>query len=115
MLRARLPAPLRSLNVLNESITRKTAIRTEHDKAIEDTEAAYLQIMETSQTLLGALPHAAASLWPVLRPARVLNRALSWTMRGILIPRALRQGRSSGSRAGRRRSTSRRVRRKGCF
>ena len=43
------------LTTLNESIARKLAARNDYDKTIQETEAAYLKILESSQTLLTVL------------------------------------------------------------
>mmetsp|Transcript_40552 Transcript_40552/g.96354 ORF Transcript_40552/g.96354 Transcript_40552/m.96354 type:complete len:112 (-) Transcript_40552:974-1309(-) len=43
------------LAMLNDSLARKTASRNEYDKVISETEAAYLKILESSQTLLTVL------------------------------------------------------------
>mmetsp|Transcript_37601 Transcript_37601/g.106213 ORF Transcript_37601/g.106213 Transcript_37601/m.106213 type:complete len:112 (+) Transcript_37601:242-577(+) len=43
------------LAALNDSLARKTASRNEYDKVITETEAAYLKILESSQTLLTVL------------------------------------------------------------
>ena len=43
------------LSHLNDSIARKVASRSEYDKTIAETEAAYLKILESSQTLLTVL------------------------------------------------------------
>ena len=40
---------------VNESLARKTQARNEYDKTIQDTEAAYAKILESSQTLLNVL------------------------------------------------------------
>merc|ERR1712146_396727 len=43
------------LQKLNESLVRKTQARSEYDKTIQETEAAYMKILESSQTLLHVL------------------------------------------------------------
>ena len=42
------------LQKVNESLVRKTQARNEYDKTIQETEAAYMKILESSQTLLHA-------------------------------------------------------------
>ncbi|CAE7451460.1 DIP13, partial [Symbiodinium pilosum] len=43
------------LQKINESLVRKTQARNEYDKTIQETEAAYMKILESSQTLLHVL------------------------------------------------------------
>ena len=50
------------LTTLNESIARKLAARNDYDKTIQETEAAYLKILESSQTLLTVLKREAKGL-----------------------------------------------------
>ena len=50
------------LTTLNESIARKLAARNDYDKTIQETEAAYLKILESSQTLLTVLKRESAGL-----------------------------------------------------
>ena len=40
---------------INESLAKKIASRNEYDKTIAETEAAYMKILESSQTLLHVL------------------------------------------------------------
>lgn len=40
---------------INESLTKKVDTKNEYDKVIQETEAAYLKILESSQTLLTVL------------------------------------------------------------
>nr|CAB3266605.1 Sjoegren syndrome nuclear autoantigen 1 homolog [Phallusia mammillata] len=40
---------------VNESLAKKMAARNEFDKTIAETEAAYMKILETSQTLLNSV------------------------------------------------------------
>ncbi|XP_006001486.1 Sjoegren syndrome nuclear autoantigen 1 [Latimeria chalumnae] len=47
---------------VNESLARKMASRNEFDKTIAETEAAYMKILESSQTLLNVLKREAGSL-----------------------------------------------------
>ena len=50
------------LTTLNESIARKLAARNDYDKTIQETEAAYLKILESSQTLLTVLKRESMGL-----------------------------------------------------
>lgn len=50
------------LSHLNDSIARKTASKNEYDKTIQETESAYLKILESSQTLLTVLKRESVSL-----------------------------------------------------
>lgn len=43
------------LSKVNESLSKKMASRNEFDKTIAETEAAYMKILESSQTLLNVL------------------------------------------------------------
>ena len=43
------------LSKINESLSRKNQARNEYDKTIQETEAAYMKILESSQTLLHVL------------------------------------------------------------
>merc|ERR1719220_2233669 len=43
------------LHRLNESISQKVKARADYDKTIQETEAAYMKILESSQTLLHVL------------------------------------------------------------
>ncbi|GFH17375.1 uncharacterized protein HaLaN_14000, partial [Haematococcus lacustris] len=47
---------------VNESIARKNETRNEYDKVIQETEAAYLKILESSQTLLTVLKREAGHI-----------------------------------------------------
>lgn len=40
---------------INDSLAKKLASRNEYDKTIAETEAAYMKILETSQTLLNSV------------------------------------------------------------
>merc|ERR1712000_695704 len=40
---------------INESLARKSESRNQYDKTIQETEAAYMKILESSQTLLHVL------------------------------------------------------------
>ena len=50
------------LSQLNDSVARKVASRNEYEKTIQETEAAYLKILESSQTLLTVLKRESVSL-----------------------------------------------------
>ncbi|GCC36551.1 microtubule nucleation factor SSNA1 [Chiloscyllium punctatum] len=47
---------------VNESLARKMATRNEFDRTIAETEAAYMKILESSQTLLTILKREAGTL-----------------------------------------------------
>ena len=47
---------------LNDNLARKIASRNEYDKTIQETEAAYAKIMESSQTLLHVLKRESVNL-----------------------------------------------------
>ena len=47
---------------LNDNLARKIASRNEYDKTIQETEAAYDKIMESSQTLLHVLKRESVNL-----------------------------------------------------
>ncbi|GAX75878.1 hypothetical protein CEUSTIGMA_g3321.t1 [Chlamydomonas eustigma] len=47
---------------VNDSIARKTETKVEYDKVIQETEAAYLKILESSQTLLTVLKREAVNI-----------------------------------------------------
>jgi len=47
---------------INESLSKKMASRNEFDKTIAETEAAYMKILESSQTLLNVLKKESSSL-----------------------------------------------------
>jgi len=47
---------------LGESLQKKTKARAEYDKTIQDTESAFMKIIESSQTLLRVLAREAANL-----------------------------------------------------
>ncbi|CAE7935705.1 DIP13 [Symbiodinium necroappetens] len=51
-----------SLQRINESLVRKTQARNEYDKTIQETEAAYMKILESSQTLLHVLKRETVNL-----------------------------------------------------
>ncbi|XP_077779018.1 microtubule nucleation factor SSNA1-like [Podarcis muralis] len=50
------------LSRVNESLARKMASRNEFDRTIAETEAAYMKILESSQTLLNVLRKEAGNL-----------------------------------------------------
>ena len=50
------------LQRINESLVRKTQARCEYDKTIQETEAAYMKILESSQTLLHVLKRETVNL-----------------------------------------------------
>jgi len=50
------------LTQLNEALARKVASRNEYDKVIAETEAAYMKILESSQTLLTVLKREAVNM-----------------------------------------------------
>ncbi len=50
------------LQKINESLARKVQARNEYDKTISETEAAYMKILESSQTLLHVLKRESVSL-----------------------------------------------------
>ena len=47
---------------LNDNLARKIASRNEYDKTIQETEAAYMKILESSQTLLHVLKRETVNL-----------------------------------------------------
>ncbi|XP_075690965.1 microtubule nucleation factor SSNA1 [Rhinoderma darwinii] len=50
------------LSRVNESLARKMASRNEFDKTIAETQAAYMKILESSQTLLNVLKRETGNL-----------------------------------------------------
>ncbi|GMH75503.1 hypothetical protein TL16_g06781 [Triparma laevis f. inornata] len=50
------------LSQINESLARKAQARNEYDKTIQETEAAYMKILESSQTLLHVLKRETVNL-----------------------------------------------------
>jgi Sjoegren syndrome nuclear autoantigen 1 len=50
------------LSRINDSLARKVASRNEYDKTIMETEAAYMKILESSQTLLHVLKRESVNL-----------------------------------------------------
>lgn len=47
---------------INDDLTRKVTARNEYDATIQETEAAYMKILESSQTLLAVLKREATNL-----------------------------------------------------
>ncbi|XP_066569422.1 microtubule nucleation factor SSNA1 [Amia ocellicauda] len=56
------------LGRLNESLARKMAARNDFDRTIAETEAAYMKILESSQTLLSVLKRETGNLSKVSEP-----------------------------------------------
>jgi Sjoegren syndrome nuclear autoantigen 1 len=50
------------LSGINENLARKIQARNEYDRTIQETEAAYMKILESSQTLLQVLKRESVSL-----------------------------------------------------
>ncbi|KAK9822486.1 hypothetical protein WJX81_001071 [Elliptochloris bilobata] len=50
------------LSHINESLQRKVLAREEYDKVIQETESAYVKILESSQTLLTILKKESANI-----------------------------------------------------
>ncbi|KAF0699998.1 Aste57867_9478 [Aphanomyces stellatus] len=50
------------LSKINEDLARKTQARNEYDRTIQETEAAYMKILESSQTLLHVLKRETVQL-----------------------------------------------------
>eukprot|EP00742_Colponemidia_sp_Colp-10_P006114 GILJ01006542.1.p1 GENE.GILJ01006542.1~~GILJ01006542.1.p1 ORF type:complete len:112 (-),score=26.55 GILJ01006542.1:238-573(-) len=50
------------LSRVNESLARRTQSRNEFDKTIQETEAAYMKILESTQTLLHVLKRESVNL-----------------------------------------------------
>lgn len=50
------------LSRINENLARKVQARTEFDRTIEETEAAYMKILESSQALLQVLKRETQTL-----------------------------------------------------
>ena len=53
---------LSQLSRVNESLSQKAAARNEYDVTISETEAAFMKILESSQTLLHVLKRESVSL-----------------------------------------------------
>jgi Sjoegren syndrome nuclear autoantigen 1 len=50
------------LSKINETLARKIQARNEYDRTIQETEAAYMKILESSQTLLQVLKRETVTL-----------------------------------------------------
>jgi len=50
------------LSNINETLARKIQARNEYDRTIQETEAAYMKILESSQTLLQVLKRETVNL-----------------------------------------------------
>ncbi len=50
------------LSKINEGLARKVQARNEYDRTIQETEGAYMKILESSQTLLQVLKRETVSL-----------------------------------------------------
>jgi Sjoegren syndrome nuclear autoantigen 1 len=50
------------LSKINETLARKVQARNEYDRTIQETEGAYMKILESSQTLLQVLKRETVSL-----------------------------------------------------
>lgn len=50
------------LSIINEALARKVQARNEYDRTIQETEGAYMKILESSQTLLQVLKRETVSL-----------------------------------------------------
>ncbi|CAM9606785.1 unnamed protein product [Chrysoparadoxa australica] len=50
------------LSKINETLARKVQARTEYDRTIQETEGAYMKILESSQTLLHVLKRETVNL-----------------------------------------------------
>jgi len=50
------------LSSINEALARKIQARNEYDRTIQETEAAYMKILESSQTLLQVLKRESTQL-----------------------------------------------------
>ncbi len=50
------------LSSINEKLAKKIQARNEYDRTIQETEAAYMKILESSQTLLQVLKRETVSL-----------------------------------------------------
>ncbi|RHY93596.1 hypothetical protein DYB37_002387 [Aphanomyces astaci] len=48
--------------LINETLARKSQARNEYDRTIQETEAAYMKILESSQTLLHVLKRETVQL-----------------------------------------------------
>jgi Sjoegren syndrome nuclear autoantigen 1 len=50
------------LSTLNDQLARKQQAKVEYDRTIQETEAAYMKILESSQTLLNVLKRETVNL-----------------------------------------------------
>ncbi|CAM9489666.1 unnamed protein product [Laminaria digitata] len=50
------------LSKINETLARKVQARNEYDRTVQETEAAYMKILESSQTLLHVLKRETVNL-----------------------------------------------------
>jgi len=50
------------LSTINDNLARKVQARNEYDRTIQETEGAYMKILESSQTLLQVLKRETVSL-----------------------------------------------------
>jgi len=50
------------LSTINEQLARKIQARNEYDRTIQETESAYMKILESSQTLLQVLKRETVNL-----------------------------------------------------
>lgn len=50
------------LSQVNEGLAKKLSTKSEYDKAIQETEGAYIKILESSQTLLHVLKRESVNL-----------------------------------------------------
>ncbi|CAM9991630.1 unnamed protein product [Sphacelaria rigidula] len=50
------------LSKINENLARKVQARNEYDRTVQETEAAYMKILESSQTLLHVLKRETVNL-----------------------------------------------------
>ena len=50
------------LSQVNEGLSKKLTTKQEYDKAIQETEGAYIKILESSQTLLHVLKRETVNL-----------------------------------------------------
>lgn len=59
------------LTRLNDSLTKRIAVRNEYDRTIADTETAYIKILESSQLLLNMIKKEATNLDQTLLKANM--------------------------------------------
>ncbi|XP_077352959.1 microtubule nucleation factor SSNA1-like [Vanacampus margaritifer] len=58
------------LSKVNESLAQRMAARATFDRTIAETEAAYIKILESSQSLLSVLKHEAGNLSKASEPRK---------------------------------------------